>query len=535
MPSLLDAYNARALDHLYARAGHPAEPEHRRAAVARARRPLAPAVHAALVAQNRRYAPSSARDHHLAQLAEGAAAVVTGQQVGLFLGPLYTLYKAATAVVVARALAAESGQPVVPVFWLQTEDHDLPEIASTAVRSARGAPTTLTLPADASDRRAIAHRALPPELERCRAELGEALGGLPHAAEHLARLDRHYRVGAPWGVAFAGLLAELFAEEGLVLVDPRDAALARVIAPVHRRAIVEAEPIATALSARSLALEALGYTPAVHVRPGAPLCFVHPGGPEGPRHRVEPALGQGGRFVLVGGTAESSTAELLARLEAEPLAFSSSALLRPIVQDTLLPTAAYVGGPGELAYFAQLEPLYAAYALPMPLVVPRARFVIVDDKVRRVLERLGLSATEVSAPEDVLLARAAARAAAHAGAPAAVSLEARLLEPLGRELAALRGELAGLGLESALEKTEAAVRGAVAKLVEKHDKARVHQDAERVEDVRRVRAQLYPGEAPQERVLGLSYHAARVGERALVAAVLAAIEPWQWSLRELSL
>jgi hypothetical protein len=142
---------------------------------------------------------------------------------------------------------------------------------------------------------------------------------------------------------------------------------------------------------------------------------------------------------------------------------------------------------------------------------------------------------QVSASEDVLLARVAARAAAHAGAPAAVSLEARLLEPLGRELVALRGELAGLGLESALEKTEAAVRGAVAKLVEKHDKARVHQDAERVEDVRRVRAQLYPGEAPQERVLGLSYHAARVGERALVAAVLAAIEPWQWSLQELSL
>lgn len=534
MPSLLDAYTARALDHLYARAGHPAEPEHRRAAVARARRPLAPAVHAALVAQNRRYAPSSARDHHLAQLAEGAAVVVTGQQVGLFLGPLYTLYKAATAVVVARALAAESGQPVVPVFWLQTEDHDLPEIATTAVRSARGAPTALAVPADAADRRSIAHRVLPPEVSGALDVLTEALGGLPHAAEHLARLRRHYMPGAPWSVAFAGLLAELFADEGLVLVDPRDEALARAAVPVHRRALVEAEALASALEVRSATLEALGYTPAVHVRPGAPLCFVHEGGPEGPRYRVEPTPGSAGSLTAVGGAARTTTVELLARLEAAPLAFSSSALLRPIVQDTLLPTAAYVGGPGELAYFAQLEPLYTAYDLPMPLVVPRARFVIVDDKVRRVLERLGLSAQEVSAPEDVLLARAAARAAAHAGAPAAVSLEARLLEPLGRELVALRGELAGLGLESALEKTEAAVRGAVAKLVEKHDKARVHQDAERVEDVRRVRAQLYPGEAPQERVLGLSYHAARVGERALVAAVLAAIEPWQWSLGELN-
>ena len=102
-------------------------------AVARARRPIAPEVHAVLAAQNARLAPSPARDAHLEALRRGAAAVVTGQQVGLFLGPLYTLYKAASAVVLARALAERMQTPVVPVFWLQTEDHDLPEIASVAV------------------------------------------------------------------------------------------------------------------------------------------------------------------------------------------------------------------------------------------------------------------------------------------------------------------------------------------------------------------------------------------------------------------
>src|SRR5579859_4470829 len=144
-------------------------------AVARARRPVAPEVHRVLVAQNARLAPSPARDAHLAALQRGAAAIVTGQQVGLFLGPLYTLYKAASAVVLARALAARAGTPVVPVFWLQTEDHDLPEIASVAV-PCRDGVTTLAVPVDAANRIAIAHCTLPPEIAGCLDALSAALG-----------------------------------------------------------------------------------------------------------------------------------------------------------------------------------------------------------------------------------------------------------------------------------------------------------------------------------------------------------------------
>jgi len=129
-------------------------------AVARARRPLAPEVHRALVAQNARLAASPARDAHLEALGRGAAAVVTGQQVGLFLGPLYTLYKAASAVVLARALTERTRTPVVPVFWLQTEDHDLPEIASVTVPSGPRV-ATLAVPVDAANRIAIAHCRLP--------------------------------------------------------------------------------------------------------------------------------------------------------------------------------------------------------------------------------------------------------------------------------------------------------------------------------------------------------------------------------------
>src|SRR5439155_1167303 len=216
------------------------------------------------------------------------AAVVTGQQVGLFLGPLYTIYKAATAVVVARVLAAETGSPVVPVFWLQTEDHDLVEIASCSVPGV-GACETIAAPIAAENRISIAHHRLPAEIAGCLDQLEDALGDGSLAQAHLERLRRHYRPGVPWSAAFAGVLAAL-----------------------------------------------------------------------------------------------------LAALRDEPRRFSTSALLRPIVQDTLLPTVAYVGGPSEVAYFAQLGPLYRAFDRTPPLVVPRARFRITDGRTRRLLDRLGL-------------------------------------------------------------------------------------------------------------------------------------------------
>ncbi|HEX3758523.1 MAG TPA: bacillithiol biosynthesis cysteine-adding enzyme BshC, partial [Kofleriaceae bacterium] len=465
--------------------------------VARAHRPLAPEVHRVLVAQNARLAPSPARDAHLEALRRGAAAVVTGQQVGLFLGPLYTLYKAASAVVLARALTEQTGTPVVPVFWLQTEDHDLPEIASVAVPS--GAEVaTLAVPVDAANRIAIAHCRLPAEVDGCLDALCDAIaegqGGRPpgpHAAEHVARLRRHYRPGAPWAEAFAGVLGELFAPEGLVLIDPRAPALAQAVAPVHARALADAAPIAAALIANNAELDRAGFVTAVHVRPGAPLSFFHPEGPLGPRVRLEPAAGGGDRFVECGRTQVHGRAELAAALAADPLRFSTSALLRPIAQDTLLPTAAYVGGPGEVAYFAQLPPLYCAFDRPLPPIVPRSRFRIVDERARRLLDRLGLGTADAERPEAELLARLRGPdpEPGPAGAPAtAADVTARLLAPF----VAAHGELAAQlhavpELARALARTRGTVERAIGRLADRVDRAALYRDAARVDAVRRLR------------------------------------------------
>jgi bacillithiol biosynthesis cysteine-adding enzyme BshC len=526
--SILEAYLKGDARDLFG--AHPGSADDRAAAVRRAERPLEPAVLDALAAQNARYEGSRARDAHLDALRRGAAAVGTGPQAGLFLGPLYTVYKAASAIRVAEALAAQSGRAVVPVFWLQSEDHDLAEIAVCHVARANGESLDLALPAPPESRTSIAHLTLPDEVGALLESLSAEIGGLPEGAAHLARLARHYRPGASWSAAFAGVLAELFGPEGLVIVDPRDPVLARAGASVHREAIERADEISRALAERSRAIEGAGFEPAVHVRESGPLSFFHPDGPAGPRYRLVRA--EGG-FAEVGGTRTHPREALLASLASDPLTFSTSALLRPILEDRLLPTAAYVGGPGEVAYFAQLAPLYESYGIPMPLVVPRASFRVVDGPASRLLERLGLAADDAGLPEDEVLAKCRV---AEAGAIEPAEVESRILHPFEAALLELSPSLeaAGEGLDVATAKTRESVRSAVGKLAKKYEKALLHRDRALVADVAKARGLLFPGGIPQERVYGLPSFAARSGDRAFVSRVLAAVVPFDATRRDLS-
>jgi bacillithiol synthase len=496
------------------------DPQSRARTVVRARRAIAPDVHRVLVAQNARLAPSTARDAHLAALASGAAAVVTGQQVGLFLGPLYTIYKAASAIVIARTLAAETGIPVVPIFWLQTEDHDVVEIASCEVASGSSCET-VAIAVDAGNRVSIAHLALPDEIESCIATLAELLGTGPDAVTHVERVRRHYRAGVRWADAFAGLLAELFVDEGLVVIDPRDPALAAAVAPIHAHAITEAGRIADALIATSNELQRDGRPAPIHVRPGSPLSFFHPDGATGSRVRLEPAANG---FAEIGGERTFTRAALLA---ADPRCFSTSALLRPIVQDTLLPTAAYVGGPAEVAYFAQLPSLYREFDRAMPMIIERAHFRIVDERARRLLERLGLTAAQLergSEPDLVSRLR-----------PSTTTPDAtQLLQSFIATHDDIAAKTTNPKILRGLAKTRASVERSVNKLVAKVQRIEAYDDAELIDTVRRARAWLAPDGDLQERRLGLPCIAARLGDRAVVERVLAAARPFDPSVQELS-
>ena len=493
--------------------------EARRAAVARAAaRPVSAALLDELAAQQAALPPTAAQQRALETLGKpGSAVVVTGQQVGLFLGPLYTIYKAATAVVLAEALALDTGTPVVPIFWMATEDHDFAEIDHCAIaRGGAETPLRLRVSGDgrADARAPVAETRLGADVTAAVESLRDALAARPAGAEVAALVAEHYRPGARFGDAFAGLLSSLFAEHGLLLFHPRTAAVATLAAPVYRTALARAGEVAERLLARDAALAEAGFASQVHVRADASLVFAHD--ERGARQlvRVEDAPARA------------------ADVDAAPLSFSSSALLRPIVQDTLLPTAAYVGGPAECSYFGQSSVLYDLFDLPVPLVCPRARFRLVDARTRARLDALGLSPAAVEQPMELLLAAVGTLRPAPV-APA--DLRAAILDAPLDALAALpaRIGIADRELARAFNRTRATVERAVERLTARYARTLALRDAECASALQRAAASLFPDGEPQERIFAFPSFAADAGARAFVTGILGAVKPFDPSVQDL--
>jgi bacillithiol biosynthesis cysteine-adding enzyme BshC len=509
----------------------------REATLAAAGRRPRPELLAVLAEQQAGLPASAARDANLAALAAGAATVVTGQQVGLFLGPLYSFYKAASAVAVARALEAESGARVVPLFWLQTEDHDFAEIASTTLagHGDDGAPVSLALAPEPATRArvSVAHRRLGPEIVGLVDALAAALGPRPEAAEVVALVRAAYVPDRPLARAFAELLASLFAEEGLLVLDPRDARVASLAAPLYRRALDGAAALEDGLRARGAALAAEGWEEQIPVRPGCSLLFFHERDPAGPRYRLQRA---GAGWRLANGASapalDGAVADALARA---PLRFSTSALLRPVVQDALLPTAAYVGGPAEVSYFAQLAPVYDALGVAQPLVVPRARFRVLDAPTRRRLAQLGLGPDEACGPRPELLGRLGAGTGAAGPDPEALRRAvAERVTPAARDVTSAAAD-ANPRLARLATRTRATVDRALTRFVERYARARQERDLVVTARLDKVRRALAPDGVPQERAYGWPSLAARHGAAAFKALVLERLakDPFPVALQDL--
>jgi bacillithiol synthase len=328
---------------------------------------------------NRTLGSGEATERNLQRLENGAAAVVSGQQVGLFGGPAYAFYKALSAIRVAEELN-EAGTPAVPVFWMATEDHDLDEVRHVSWFKG-GALTRFELPAHDSNHFPVGHVKLGSEIEVLTQSAAEQLTG-PDAGIIAKILLQSYRPDETYGTAFGKLFAQLFAEHGLILLDPLDARLHRVAAPVYKKALEDRDVLNGMLLERGKELEAFGVEPQVKVTATSTLLFhITADG-------REPVVAGDG--VFKSGSQTWPRAEAVRLAEAEPESFSPNALLRPVVQDYLLPTVCFLGGPAEISYLAQSEVVYRHLLGRMPVVLPRADFTILDAKADKILEHYGL-------------------------------------------------------------------------------------------------------------------------------------------------
>ena len=445
----------------------------------------------------------------------GATAVVTGQQPGLFGGPLLVLYKALTARGLARDLEARLGRPVVPVFWVASDDHDFEEIRSTTLldaagnlRSLRYTPRREPLGLPAS------HVGLDETIVGLLDELEGALPAGPNRDALLGLLRRCYRPTTTLAAAFARLLSGLLPD--LVVLDPADPALKALMLPVLSRELSEASPTSRAAAALAPKLAAAGYREQVQVRPGFLNLFALM---EGERRALAAADG----VVEVRGTDRRlSLKEALALLQAEPADWSPGALLRPLAQDRLLPTAAYVGGPSEIAYHAQIGPAYAELGIPRPMLAPRASLTLLEPSQVRAMQAEGLSLDDLRQDPERVLARWARES------------NPELEAAFGRAREAVEGELSALeALVAELDPTlRAAAEGArgralhqVEALRDKATRALKKREHTRAERLRRTRQALFPGGVPQERALGLAGLVGRHGP-GVIQEIEAKLDVW---------
>jgi len=352
----------------------------------------------ALTEQAQAFRASEATFANLERLRSGARAVVTGQQVGLLGGPLLTLLKAATAVRKAQ-LASEQGVPHVPVFWMATEDHDLDEVNQVALLDKHTVETLRsTFPQHRQQR--VGGLVLGPQIERVLERAEELLAYAP--ITELLRAS--YTADDTLASAFGKFISGVFAEFGLIVIDASTRAFHRMGAPVLRAAVEQADALHAALMRRNHELHAEGYGAQVLVHEDSSLLFLV--GEDDNRLVLKHAEGSD---EWKAGSRTYTSADLLAIVEAQPERISPNALLRPVFQDSILPTSAYIGGPAEIAYFAQSQPLYEAILGETTQILPRLSATLVTQPIRTALDRHEVSLSDAMTTADALAQRFAAR------------------------------------------------------------------------------------------------------------------------------
>src|SRR5215472_3608548 len=447
-------------------------------------------VAAILERQNRQLGAGERALANIQRLREGAPAVVTGQQVGLFGGPLFCILKTITAVLLAEKAGA------VPVFWLATEDHDLQEVNAASL-PAGDHIQKFTVNVPHVESAPVGTIAFTDEITAAIAHL-EGLFGRSEISELLAE---SYRKGENFGTAFGKFYTRVLADLGVIFLNPLDPELHAIATPVFRSALEKAEEVNQALLQRSQQLESSGYHAQVKVTPSQTLCFYLEDGARTPvRHH-------GGEFLI--GERKLSLDDLLQETARCPERFSPNVLLRPVMQDHLLPTLCYIGGPAEIAYFAQIEAVYRKLAGRVTPILPRIFATLLEPRQAKLIDRYQLELPDLFAgPEkfrELLASRALPESILKSFDSAAQSLEhalAVILEPL---------EKLDKTLVDAAENAGSKMRYQLQGVRDKAARAEARKNTEVMRHADELISALYPNKGLQEREVSAVYFLLKYG------------------------
>ena len=451
---------------------------------------------------------SDAAKANIAKLRAGARAVVTGQQVVLFGGPLLTLLKAATAVARAKEATKATGVEHVPVFWLATEDHDLAEVDQVSLLT-KTSVETLRAGLKVPHAVPVGGVVPGPELETVLEQASELMEFAP-VSEWLRECYLPKDVAQPTlALAFGRLMARIFAEQGLVVMDAASREFHALGARTLRYAIEHADELQKALIVRGEQLVRAGYHAQVLVSEGGSMLFLLDEA-TGERVALRRTPSSDGDAQWKAGGRVYSSADLIAILEAAPERLSPNALLRPVFQDTLLPAAAYVGGPAEIAYFAQSAVLYEAILGRITPVLPRLTATLLEPPIAALMDKDELQLPDAMTTADALALRLGARTMpievkrklAAVGNAMETELGA-LTEYLGGMDASL-GRAAEVSASKMLYQMNRLRRMAATFQLQKEASLRKHAEA--------ITLHVFPGGHPQERVVAGVWFMAKYGD-----------------------
>lgn len=442
----------------------------------------------------------------------GAVAVVTGQQAGLFGGPLYTLLKTITAIQLARKIEHEHGVPAVPVFWVDAEDHDWEEVRACGVLDAEMRHVRIALPdPPGAGSLPVANIVLDASIAGALAALRAALAPTEFTDAVLASLEDAYRPGRGVAQAFAHWLEGVFEGHGLVVFDAADPAAKRLAAEVFARELEHPGRTSRLAHEAGERMRSLGHEPQVTPHEGAPAMFKLTPERRPIRWRDEAYAVDDVRY-------EPTT--LVREAREHPERFSPNVLLRPIVQDYLFPTVGYVAGPSELAYLAQLKDVYPVFGLRAPVLYPRAMATVLDSASIRFLTRYDLPLAGLAANDESALNRLLEHQL-----PASVERALEdAVEAVGSRMAAVIGAMPAIDptLAGAAETTLHRMRHDLKNLHTKiiHASKKKHDTLHR--QFTRTQAQAFPDGSPQERTLAIVFFLNRYG-KALVDRLVAGL------------